>query len=261
MIEGMGNRTLPLILAVIILALVAVAGWYVLGRDTGSTPPLAGEEQGAKARETLTDAGQYYEITGAYPGKIDELGFKASGALALMKGFVEQEAARFKENNVAEITDNDIQIMQLGGDRKFTLAVDYKEYESPDTVSFVFSMFADTLGAHPNGYYRTFTFSKKDGSTLILNDLFTGNYLDTLSKLSREKVAANLEEVTGGSYDQDYLEAGTTPDADNFQNFYLDGSDFVILFPPYQVGPWVIGTQEARIPRSELSDVLQSTYQ
>jgi hypothetical protein len=50
----------------------------------------------------------------------------------------------------------------------------------------------------------------------------------------------------------DMLLDGTAPTEDNFQNFYLDGSDFVILFSPYQIGPYVLGSSELHIKKSDL---------
>jgi hypothetical protein len=71
---------------------------------------------------------------------------------------------------------------------------------------------------------------------------------------------AKATETPEDELDTSYIETGTTPDPNNFQIFYFEGDYLVIVFPPYQVGPWVLGTQTIRIPRSELSAELKAEY-
>ena len=266
----MEPKPLPMLVAVLVLIVATGGLWYVLSRPTGNElanpfPPSQGTP-GAPTEQTLKDSGQYYEITAKYPastGLTATAGAKQDAlAAGYMKTFVEQEIARFKDTNVSELTAEDIRIQSLGGERRYTLDIDYETYRSEMTVSFVYRMFADTLGAHPNTYYRTFTYDAKTGEGLALDDLFTptADYLGVLSMLSREKLAVQMEKAGGVAPDKDMLEAGTTPDADNFQNFYLDARDLVLLFPPYQVAAYVYGAQEVRILRTELGNALDVEY-
>ena len=55
------------------------------------------------------------------------------------------------------------------------------------------------------------------------------------------------------------LLSGTAPSEENFSTFYLTDAELVIVFSPYQVGPWAIGTQTLPIPLSELQG-LRSAY-
>lgn len=259
----------PLLISILVLVIAAGGLWYVLTRESTYVPPeyppfQSGGEQVEK--KTITDEGEYYDIKGAYPSSA---GVSASAgasedalAVSYMKLFVEQEMARFKDANVSALTAADIKIQGLGGDRRYTLDIDYDFYESPDTVSYVYHMYADTMGAHPNVYYRTFTYDRATGEGLALDDIFspTADHLDVLSTLSREKLPAQLKALSGVDPDADMLNAGTTPDADNYQNFYLEGDAVVIVFPPYQIGPWVLGVQEVSIPRTELGSTLKAEY-
>lgn len=267
-----GPKPLPILIAVLILLIAGVAAWYLLTRPVpegplgGAATTTPSGEPGAKA--IIRDSGQYHEITAAYPSATPlsaSAGASANArAVALMKSFAEQEAARFEDANVSELSAEDIEIQGLGGDRKYVLDADYDAYESPVTVSYVYRMYADTLGAHPNAYYRTFTFDKASGEALILEDLFaTGDFLDVLSNETRKRLKAQIAEasdVPEDELDLSMIEAGTTPYADNFQNFYLEGADLVIVFPPYQVGPWAIGTQEVRLERTSLGNTLKARY-
>lgn len=266
----MEPKPLPIAIAVIVLVVAAGGLWYVLSRPTGNElvnpfPPSQGT-LGEPTEQTLKDSGQYYEITAKYPssaGLTATAGAKEDAlAVSSMKFFAEQEAARFKDTNVSSLTAEDIRIQGLGGDRQYALDIAYKAYRSPVAVSYVYLMYANTMGAHPNTYYRTFVFDAKTGEGLHLDDLFspTADYLGVLSVLSREKLAVQMEKAGGVAPDADMLDAGTTPDADNFQNFYLEGADLVLIFPPYQVAPYVYGTQEVRIPRAELGNAFKVEF-
>ncbi|MGB4076745.1 MAG: RsiV family protein [Minisyncoccia bacterium] len=258
-------RPWEILVGLLTLVAVGVGLWFVLMRPLpeGSGPHATSTDTGSEEREIYTESGEYYEITAEYPTQIP-LAHSASAtmeaaAVSTMHAFVLSEAERFRENNVENLTAEDIALQNLGGERTYLLHIKYTMYESPETVSYVYSLFADTLGAHPNGYYRTYTFYKKTGEGLALDSLFSpsANHLEVLSMLSREKLGETLGE---GNFDREYLEAGTSPDADNFQNFYLEGSSLILLFPPYQVGPWALGIQEARISREELGNTLREEY-
>lgn len=256
----------PLILVIIVLGVGAILGllfWFFFPQsaDAPGEKGPAGEEPSEGERIHIRDEGAYHKTEAYYPSSTSLA--KTSGeeeakeAAFLLESFVKQEVARFKDSVVGSLTEEDIRVQGLGKERQYALTVDYSTHESTATLSYVYHMYADTLGAHPNVYYRTFVFDKKTGEGLHLDDLFVSNqYLDMLS----EKTRASLEETLGKDASPDMLEAGTTPFPDNFQNFYLDNDELVIIFPPYQVGPWALGTLEARIPRSELSPFFKIEY-
>jgi hypothetical protein len=259
----MNTRILTLIAIALALVIAALVTAHLMLGPGGETVPNATETP-SKADQALLDEGEYHRITAVSPGATPLRGEANSAAVALMRGFVEAEAATFKEESgLLTLTTEDIEMRDLGGDRKYVLDITYETHDSPATVSYVFPIFADSMGAHPNAYYRTFTFDKATGKELLISDLFAdAGYLDVLSKESRGQLApkiAEMSEIPLEEFDTEYLDSGTTPDAPNFQFFYLDGKELVIIFPPYQVGPWVIGTQEARFDRTEL-DVLKPEY-
>lgn len=259
------QKSLPLIAAVIILIAVGVGLWYLFSKSTPPIP-LPGGQTATTTPERVhnEESGAFYQIDTYYPSKTPLAGTGDASAVAVMKIFVEKEAANFKE--IAE-TDGGSLAAEFPefADRKYTLEADYDMYEDARTVTYAYHMYADTLGAHPNAYYRTFTFDKKSGDALHLEDLFIAGteYLSALSTESRKILVAHIAEASGVSEDQidrEMLDAGTTPFGDNFQNFYFENDVLVIIFPPYQVGPWALGTQEARIPKATLKSILKVEY-
>ncbi|MCI0597576.1 RsiV family protein [Candidatus Parcubacteria bacterium] len=247
-------------IAIVFLILVG-AGlilWLTL-QPKEEVPQAAPSATGS--RKCVADTGPYHSIETCYPS---ETSLKRSAgemadreAVLTLRGFTEHEAELFKKDYVETLADEDIEVIGLGGERIYTLEVDYEMYESSASVSYVYHGYVDTLGAHPNVYFRTFTFDMQTGQELLLGDLCVGtDYLSVLSKSSRELLRAAL----GENASEETLLAGTTPDAQNFQNFYLENGDLVIVFAPYQVGPWSIGTQEVHIPRIDSEAMLKAEY-
>ena len=263
-----GPKPLPTVIAILILLVAAGGIWFWLTQTPSGTGTTAtSTPEGTVEKQTIRDAGDYYDIEANYPATTPlkaTAGARADAkAVEILHGFVAQEIANFKENSgLSSLTPEDIQVQGLGGDRKYALGVDYTIHTSPATVSYVFQMYQDTMGAHPNAYYRTFVFDKTMGDGLTLADVFspTADYVGVLSNESRNRLPALLKARTGYDADPDMLAAGTTPDADNFQNFYLDGKDLVIIFPPYQIAAYAAGTTELHIPRAELGNAIVAKY-
>ncbi len=128
----------------------------------------------------------------------------------------------------------------------------------------MYQIYEDTLGAHPNGYYRTFTYDLQTGQEVTLQDLFLPSipYLERLSDRARADLPAIIKQMSGGDEgDPSMLADGTSPTADNFQWFYIDSTNLVLIFPPYQVGPYSLGTVTDTIPLAQLADSLKVEYQ
>jgi len=200
--------------------------------------------------QIFSETTQYYDLQAAYPSKTPlsaSVGVKAdTEAVSLMRDFQEETIAEFKRNGGFDsLTQKDIEMFGYDQGRKQALGIDYQMYTSDTTVSYAYSIYADTMGAHPNLYFRTFTFSLVSGAQISLMDLFPNdpNYLETLSSLSR----ASLKDQLGEYANTEYLEGGTTPQELNFQHFIVDGDTLTIIFPPYQVGPYALGVQRVEI--------------
>lgn len=263
------NRLGYALLAGILILIALIAGaWYLWFRAPADGPPSG--TLIPPAEETLLDTGKYYRIEAAYPASTPlaaSAGAEAdTAAAAMMEAFVRAEAETFKrESGLETLTPEDIELQNLGGDRVYTLSIQYELHESDEAVSYVYLIYADTMGAHPNAYYRTFAFDKATGTARNIGDLFapgTG-YLATLSELSRRELPVIIARKSGMAVENvgiDYIESGTEPVAENFQWFYLTDETLTLIFPPYQVGPWAIGTQEVPIPRAELAALLRPEY-
>jgi hypothetical protein len=212
----------------------------------------------------------FYDIDAAYPSATplrESAGAEADAmAVTLMKNFEMNTIEGFKENSGLDtMTAEEFASQTFGRDAKYAMTIEYKVYESPKTISYAYTIYQDTMGAHPNTYYRTFTFDRATGSALEPGDLFVEGapYLDRLSARTRAdlpRIMAKMAETTPDQVDRDYINSGTMPIVDSFGNFVIEGTTLRMIFPPYQVGPYVYGTIEVPIPLSDLRDILDPNY-
>lgn len=98
--------------------------------------------------------------------------------------------------------------------------------------------------AHPNTFTHTFNCDLAGARVLALQDLFGpgSSYLGVLSNAARTQLRGRL-----AASDEQTLDAGTAPVADNFRAFLLGASALVIVFGKYQVAPGASGQPEVSV--------------
>ncbi len=148
-----------------------------------------------------------------------------------------------------------------------------------DFVSVLATGDSYTGGAHPAPIVASFNLHSADARLLSIVDLFTDadTALKTLSDESRRQLQgryeARLHEQTSDAKllaeqlknMHDMVEQGTAPTATNFAVFLVDGLDtkaigLTLIFPPYQVAPYVDGTQQIEVPAKVFYDLLKPEY-
>ena len=103
-----------------------------------------------------------------------------------------------------------------------------------------------------------FIFDRRTGAELTIPDFFVDDsYLERLSSLSREALAERIGKEDLAS-DSEWVESGTVPIADNFDNILLleDGT-ILVRFDKYQVAAGVEGVVEVVIPLASIADLLK----
>ena len=257
-------KNMPLVTAGAILVVIAAIAFFALTRPVQKPAHTATpEELAATQSRSYTEHGAYYDIATNYASRTllrVDIGTAADDtAVAAMKDFITSTVAQFKKDGkYANLTAQDIQ-MRFSGGRKDALNIVYLISTAPRTVSYIYTTYMDTGGAHGNTFFRTFTFDTKTGASLSLADLFTpdADYLMALSKIARAKLPDMLKE----NMVPQMLNDGTTPDAKNFANFFIDNDALKIQFAPYEVAPYSAGPQTLYIPLSQLSSILKPEYQ
>ncbi len=258
------------ILGVVILVglVLAFTVWYMATHKapepfTGIPEEVATTTSEVLAPIVIEEHGQYYDIVATYPAETAlkaSLGAEAdAAAVAAMEDFVEASVSQFKkQGNFDNLTPENIQIMGLSEDRKESIKIAYEEMRGKNTVSYAYTLFVDTLGAHPNTFYRTFTFDLTTGTKLDIASLFVprSDYLRRLSAISQFELAKSLGEFANIAY----IAQGTGPEPLNYQAFVIKDNALVLLFPPYQVAPYAAGSQKVSIPLEQLEEILKEEY-
>ena len=248
----------------ILIIIVGLTFYFVTKSQPTKTPtiPLASTADSFPAGG-YTEHAKYYDSAVNYATStplLSSVGASADAqAVAVMQKFASDTVAQFKiDGNFANLTANDTKMMGFDQGRKETLKIVYLIASSPHTVSYIYTIYEDTLGAHGNIFFKTFTFDTSTGAPLALADIFTSgsSYLDLLSKISRAK----LPSVIGKNADTLFITNGTAPKDKNFANFFFDNHDLVILFAPYAVAPYSSGPQTLRIPFTAFSSILKPEY-
>ncbi|MDO8407753.1 MAG: RsiV family protein [bacterium] len=227
------------------LIIVAGAAVYFSFRTTPAKAPgtLTGT---AAIANPYVEHTQYYDIAANYPTTTPLSAQASKTAVEAMQGWIIDTVSQFKSEN------------GLNQGPKLSLQILYLIASSPHTVSYIFTTSEETGGAHPNVFFKTFTFDKQAGAELSLADLFApgADYLGMLSKIARAKLPA----LIGQYADQKMITDGTTPETNNFQNFFVDNATLDILFEPYDVAPYAAGSQTLQIPLADLASILKSEY-
>lgn len=265
----MSNKQILGILAVLIILAVLVGMWA--SRTQPVQEPAAGDKSEilggtltANGYYEYTEDKPYYKITAVYPANT---GLSEGGdvkARTTIEQGLAAEIANFKNGSGLDtLTPQDAEIQNISNERKYMLDLAYKAYASAGSVSYVYQIYADTLGAHPNGYYLTYTFDQ-DGNQLALGDVLKNNpnWLEELSLLVSQEVTAELKSRLSASLPQGdegadvtgaLFAEGLSPKEENFKNFAVDGTDLLIFIPPYQVAAYAAGSFELRIPLGEIN--------
>jgi len=167
-------------------------------------------------------------------------------------------------------------------DRKLQLMLEFEvASRTPGFISVREKGAMDTGGAHPVPLIGTFVFDLKAKRTVSLDDLFSDPKAmrTTLAAYARKALHAKLlDKVPGGDKTSPEVRAqwqanmrgmidpGTEPTAKNFSHFLIAGGgldkpvSLTLVFPPYQVAPYVYGVQTVHVPLKVFAAGLKPRY-
>ena len=119
-------------------------------------------------------------------------------------------------------------------------------------VSGVLVLSSFTGGAHPNPSLVSLNFDMEKGRALQLGDLFRpgSNHLRVLSEYCLAELKTRGDEMV-------FAEDGAAPKAENYQVWTLGPKGLKVVFPPYQVAPYAVGTVEVEVPWGRLAGLLR----
>ncbi len=130
----------------------------------------------------------------------------------------------------------------------------YTLFEGDAYTSLLYTVYEFTGGAHGSTTFHTFIFDHANMRVIGTSDLFTDQTaaLEVVGALAREDLQSRLGEML----DEAWLNTGTEPTAENFQNVVLTPDALVFTISQYQVAPYAAGTFEIVVPLSAVADYL-----
>lgn len=237
----------------ILLIIVIVLGYFLtrkakvdvrvadLPLESGDLPDEREEESDISEEvardEEINEENDVYKINAVYPV------FGNSTIDSEINSFIQKEVSTFKSENSEPFP---------GQVAKYSFGSHYRVVKSDRAVSIIFNIETYSGGAHGNLFVRTFVYTKS-GERLSIGSFFTpgSKYLEKISELAKQKL--------GEKSDEDWYNEGTAPVSSNFDAFYISPEGKLnIIFQPYQVGPWVMGSPEISIDFSEFGDTLEN---
>ncbi|MBQ6906813.1 MAG: DUF3298 and DUF4163 domain-containing protein [Clostridia bacterium] len=106
--------------------------------------------------------------------------------------------------------------------------------------------------AHKNRFRIAKNIDNSLGLELSLSDLFDGDtYIDALNAMLNDAVSASPEK---------YGDIWARPKISQNQGFYIDGENFVIFYPPYELSYYERGFVEIPLPIEELLTYMKPMY-
>ncbi len=194
---------------------------------------------------------EYPQLTGSTDPNFEKFNQAARGLVTKqVSGFRKQMVdSAGEENPVGSETGSD-----LGAGYTIALAKD-------DLISVQFDIGGYSAGAaHPNSYTDVINFDLRSGKQLKLVDLFKpgAKYLQALSAYCIQDLKKQSKQKgEDGMLDDDWIQRGTGPDANNFRSWTITKNGLGINFDSYQVAPYAAGPQFVRVPYSALKDIIK----
>lgn len=126
-------------------------------------------------------------------------------------------------------------------------------YLAGEVVSVRLDSSSYTGGAHPNSYTSSYLFDLRGGQFIDATQLAEDPeaFRTGVAELLREKADAIQENQ--GSYWQEYEE---TLSRWNEGTVLFDGEGMLVVYSPYDLGPYAMGTVELRLSYEELSGLI-----
>ena len=213
--------------------------WLALKKDTSSLllareSISVSDEEVMKLSSSSSDLSQPYFLEVFYPVTDYEV----------LNQQIQQMITNYIDDFEQSLSPNTIQ-----NDQMYSLMISYETYEYPPFVSYRFTIFMDTGGAHPNHFLWTVVFDQEEERIISIADL-EKKYpaiLSIFSRCSREILMDNP-----GIVNSSMLFEGTKPTLENFSHFVFTSQGILIFFEHYQVAPYSSGEFQVLIPYEKI---------
>ena len=201
-----------------------------------------------------------YEIDAVYPQLTGSGSANYEKFNQTIRGVVTKKVGAFRTGQAPSADDPPpTELESLGSDLSvaYTIAL-----ARDDLISVVLEVSDYEAGAaHPNSYSEVMNFDLKNGKVLKLADLFQpgSKYLQAISAYSIADLKKQGKQGQDSMLeDEDWIQRGAGPDAENYSNWTIGKKGVGIIFDPYQVASYAAGPQHVLVPYSALKGLTKT---
>ncbi len=193
-----------------------------------------------------------------FTGKMTVVAGPAASNLVIESNkYIKSTVASFKAQADKDVPDMREKFGADSPTANYTIEIEGTHIKGDKTESIVLSTYAYTGGANGNSTYKVFTASK-DGKILSLSDVIGEYQEDAFAEHVRKQLTAwRPEESTGPVVFEEEVANLTFS---SFTNWAIDGSNLVLYFDKYEIGPGVLGAVAFPLPLSSLKTFLSAGY-
>jgi len=234
------HRFVILLFALILFNISLSIQYYFLKREETSKTREVVHFQEENLEKKITEELEHYQLRVYYP--------------ITSYPILNQEIDTKIKNHIASFK-KEVSCIQNSFNQPCSLDILYREFQTDSYISYVFTIFQDTKGAHPISFYDTVSYNTKTNQIVTIENLLEENpkFLEIVSKNVREQLSKNSKIV---SYDM--MMEGTLPKVENFKTFAITEEGYLFFFSPYQVAPYSSGKFQVLVPYSILKEVVSS---
>lgn len=110
--------------------------------------------------------------------------------------------------------------------------------------------------AHPTTFFFAINYNLKDNNSVSLGDVFTRNYLKTISELCIKELIKQRNEYAPDDKDYSWIKDGAGPKEENYEVFNFLNDSLLITFPVYQVASYAEGPKEVYIAYTDIKKII-----
>lgn len=248
------KTTIKIILSILVLGIIGAAVYSYMQHKDVPVSPAVTQTQSQPQKVVINSDILSVDIT--YP-VISGTGKEVEAANASLRAEVDARIESFKK----EAEDSAKADIDLPKDIKSTVMGSPNVEEKNDRYVAIFMGMEWYVrgAAHPFHTINTYIYDYKLGTLISVPDLFKqgSSYLQTLSQISKADLKAQSKEGDMGYvYQDDFVQDGTRPVADNFSKILPLKDGLTVYFEEYQVAAYAAGPQQVVIPYSKLKDVI-----
>jgi hypothetical protein len=224
---------------------------------TGGVELIAKQSKESNKKLNYKIEAEYPQATGALDNRFDKFNQEA-------KNLVTRRISAFKKETT-DVAPDDGTTPDASPESESSVPVDSLDISyrialaKDDLISIEFEVGSYSSGAaHPNSYSEVLNYDVKAGKVIKLTDLFNpgAKYLQLISAYCIKDLKRQSKSKDSLLDDQT-IQNGAGPDAQNYESWTLTKKGLEITFDPYQVASYAAGPQRVVVPYSALKELIK----